>query len=83
METKGRPKVVSLEEVLMHACSGMWQAHLEIKGGKQEETGVVVVVEGDRSDRWMQRTETPRGPHFSTSCFCRFSERAAKDNPIL
>lgn len=41
METKGRPKVVSLEEVLMHACSGMWQAHLEIKGGKQEETGVV------------------------------------------
>lgn len=40
METKGRPKVVSLEEVLMHACSGMCQAHLEIKGGKQEETGV-------------------------------------------
>lgn len=39
MVTKGRPKVVSLEEVQMHACSGMWQAHLEIKGGKQEETG--------------------------------------------
>lgn len=37
METKGRPKVASLKEVLMHACSGMQQAHLEIKGGKQEE----------------------------------------------
>lgn len=50
METKGRPKVVSLEEVLMHACSGMWQAHLEIKGGKQEEAGVVVVGGSDQTD---------------------------------
>lgn len=40
METKERPKVASLGEALMHACSGIHQAHLEMKGGEKEETEV-------------------------------------------
>lgn len=40
METKGRPKVASLGEALMHACGGIHQAHLEMKGGEKEETEV-------------------------------------------
>lgn len=38
---------------------------------------------GDRWDRWMRRMVTPRGRRFSTSCYCRFSKRALKDNPIF
>lgn len=37
----------------------------------------------DQCDRWMQRTVTLRGPLFSTSCYCRFSECVLKDNPIF
>lgn len=40
METKGHPKVASLGEALMHACGGIHQAHLEMKGGEKEETEV-------------------------------------------
>lgn len=62
METKGRPKVASLGEALMHACGGIHQAHLEMKGGEKEETEV-------RDGGWMgQMDAAPDNPEsFSPS----------------
>lgn len=71
METKGRPKVASFEEALMQ------QAHLQLRGGKQEETEV-----GDgRTDA--ARANPKRPAVFSQSCFCRFSWRLLKGNPVF
>lgn len=81
METKGRPKVTSLQEST-NTC--MQWAVLGPPGDERRQTGEVIEME-DVADgcSTLFRTISQRGSQPPTLGFCGFSERVLKDNPIF